>query len=642
MSFNLGVGRNGQAATFAMQVNYLYESVIYRRWVTDIAMAFYTGRCDEFVWIDLQKQFRDPTKQQIVPYNLTREIIDETSILYREEPIYMIKDKNTGKVLKKDQELWKKIRKESRYHNMCQQLDSMTKLLGTVLVKVSFVDPETGDLVNENSPGMVDFELVYGGSYDVRYGASPYYLTEVNLGFAEIPAAWNSGSPSSVTSLPLNKDLSVAMKPGGADRKYNRVNSVYDLDQTNITKIHWSKDGHKVQDQRGNYYEGENPYGCIPAVPFFNQDPGHYYFLPVNEPLLYANHAVNMRLTDLNHIAKYQSFGQAVVKGIERPINNRLGRPIDDMNFRGGSRGTGFGFGSDTSPTGLDRNNFHPFNYYGDGNAQANLNGFSIGPDTVVSVGETGDFKFEHPGADITGLTGTIYTMMDMVRINHGLQPKHNSKLPPSGAALMSAKLGVVEQNKKRQILFREREQQLFEVVKKLWNAHWDGEKGAQLFSEDAELEIYYVDPEFAVDPQTKVATLKGSMEIIQSGNIEMIQKLYPHLDDRAAKDLVNTVHNQRMEQAKREAEIEASKINKMRELGIDVESDKEVKTRSTGSSEEKGTPDNRAPKPRIANRAKHAEQSSIQPNKNGDARKSEKTKRAEKQARKESGLKEE
>ena len=100
------------------------------------------------------------------------------------------------------------------------------------------------------------------------------------------------------------------------------------------------------------------------------------------------------------------------------------------MNARGGSRGTGFGFGSNTSPTGLDRNNFYPFDFYGDGNALPNQNGFSIGPDTIVSVGETGDFKFEKPGADINGLTSTIYTMMDMVRINHGLQPKHNSKLP--------------------------------------------------------------------------------------------------------------------------------------------------------------------------------------------------------------------
>lgn len=640
MSFNLGIGRGGQSAAFAMQVNYLYDSVVYRRWVVDIAMAMYQGMQDEFVWMDLRKQFRHPDKQQIIPYNLTQEIIDETSILYREEPVYMVRDKKTGRVLKKDQDLWKRIRKDSRYHNMCQELDAMTKLLGTVLVKVNFVDPETGDLVNATKPGLVNFELVYGGSYDVKYASSPYYISSVEMGMMETPSAWGFSSPSAAGALPINPNLSVAMR-SKSGMKYSKVNSVYDLDQASINKVYWGIDGHKVQDEKGNYYEGENPYGCIPAVPFFNRDPGNKFFLPVNEPLLYANHAVNMRLSDLNHVAKFQSFGQAVVKGIERPINNRLGRPIDDMNARGGSRGTGFGFGNNVGPTGLDRNNFYPFDFYGDGNAQANMNGFSLGPDTIVSVGETGDFRFEHPGADIGGLTSTIYTMMDMVRINHGLQPKHNSKLPPSGAALMAAKLGVVEQNKRRQILFREREQQLFEVVKKLWNAHHDG-SGAEMFSEDAELEIHYVDPEFAVDPQTRATTIKMELDILNVGNVDALQKMYPHLDEIAAKELLAKSHRERMEQAQRDAEVEAAKLSKLQELGFEIESDSEVKTRSSTSAKPNQgnkAPSNDGPRPKISNPAKHAEQSSIQPGKNGDGRKSDKTKRAEEQKRKESGF---
>lgn len=630
MSFNFGVSRSGRAASYAMQLNYLYESVVYRRWVVDIAVSMYLGRQDELIWLDLKNQFRFPDKQQIIPYNLTQEIIDETSILYREEPIYQIKDKNTGKVLKKDQELWKRIRKDSRYHNMCQQLDAMTKLLGTVLVKVEFVDPETGDLVNANRPGMVNFELNYGGSYDVKYSASPYYLSSIEFGKVDTPAAWVANSPSAVGAVPVDPNLSVAIKPGRS-KSGGRVDSSKQLNR--INRIYWSKDSHKVEDEEGNYFEGPNPYGCIPAVPFFNQDPGNRYFLPVNEPLLYANHAVNMRLTDLNHIAKFQSFGQAVVKGIERPVNNRLGRPIDDMNARGGSRGGGFGFGGNMSPTGLDRNSFNPFDFYGDGNAVANQNGFSLGPDTMISVGETGDFKFETPGADITGLTNTIYTMMDMVRINHGLQPKHNSKLPPSGAALMAAKLGVVEQNKRRQILFREREQQLFEVVKKLWNAHHDGEKGAQLFSEDAELEIHYVDPEFAMVPETRATIIKMNQDIINTGSFEAIKKLYPHLDEAAIKELVEKSHKERIEQAERDAEVEAAKINKLTDLGVETEHENAPKATKEGES--------KAPKPKIANPAKHAEQSSIQPGRNGDGRKSDKTKRAEKQSRKESGFKE-
>ena len=202
----------------------------------------------------------------------------------------------------------------------------------------------------------------------------------------------------------------------------------------------------------------------------------------------------------------------------------------------------------------------------------------------------------------------------------------------------MAAKLGVVEQNKKRQILFREREQQLFEVVKKLWNAHWDGEPGAEKFSEDAELDVYYVEPEFAVDPQTRATTVKMNQDIVNSGSFDAIKKINPHLDDIAVKELVSKSHKERIDQAERDAEIEAAKINKLKELGIDVVADGEIKLGGEAESDSKET---KAPKPKIDNSAKHAEQSSIQPGKNGDARKSDKTKRAEKQKRKESGFKE-
>lgn len=233
--------------------------------------------------------------------------------------------------------------------------------------------------------------------------------------------------------------------------------------------------------------------------------------------------------------------------------------------------------------------------------------------------------------------------MMDMVRINHGLQPKHNSKLPPSGMALMSAKLGVVEQNKKRQILFKEREQQLFEVIKKLWNAHHDGEKGAELFSEDAELEVHYVEPEFAIDPQTRAATIKMEQELLNTGSYESIKAMKPHLDDYAVKELIRKSHQERIEQAKRDAEIEAAKINKARELGVVITDDPQyrVSTSSPNPDQDKKSQSDQ-PRDKINNRVKHSEQSSIQPGKNGDHRKSDKTKRAEKQQRKESGAKEE
>ena len=57
MAFNFGTGRNGLAASAAFFA-YHYLERVYRRWVVRIALDFYTGRQDHYVWYDLQRQFR--------------------------------------------------------------------------------------------------------------------------------------------------------------------------------------------------------------------------------------------------------------------------------------------------------------------------------------------------------------------------------------------------------------------------------------------------------------------------------------------------------------------------------------------------------------------------------------------------------
>lgn len=620
-AMNFGVGVNGVAPLFAYR-SYFYEDQVYRAYVTRIALDFYTGRQDNYIWYDLQRQFRNPEKQQIIPYNITQEIIDETSILYREEPVYVVTD-SEGKKLDKDTKLWKKIRRDSRYHNLTQQLDGMTKLLGTVLVKVSFVDPQTGDLVNANKPGMVQFDIVYGGNYTVKWNTSPYFITELEFGFGDEYGKKKHNLHGK--TIPPTSALSIATKPTDTTKAYHDsiVTNMSELGSP--TRVLWSVRNHEVEDEDGKKFEGENPYGVIPAVPFFNQDPGNRYFLPINEPLIYANHAINMRLSDLNHIVKYQSFGQAVLKGIERPINNRLGRPTDDFNVRGGSRTFAFGGGKGGSPTGLDRNFFNPFDYYKDGNAQANQLGFSLGPDSLVSVGETGDFKYESPQADINGLVTSIYTMMDMLRINNGLRPKHNRQQTGSGYNATLEKLGVVEKNKKREQFFKEREQQLFQVVKKLWNIH-HSESKEEMFSEEAELDIHYVQPEFAVDPQTRMTSLQQEQRIVATGDKQAIKQIKPHLSDEAINELLENYHKDRMEQAKRDTEVENYKtlnmVNPEQEEGNDVTpSTEEMKQVGNNGQEIKAHP--------VKNPAKHSEQSSIQ---KGDPRETDKEKRRKKQ----------
>ncbi len=210
-------------------------------------------------------------------------------------------------------------------------------------------------------------------------------------------------------------------------------------------------------------------------------------------------------MTDLNHIAKFQSFGVPVLSGVERPVGTRQGRPVDDFNvLRAGGAQPRFGGLAGSGGFGQGRNVYQGFGSFRDGNAESNALGFSLGPDTAISVGEKGDFKFEHPNADITGLIKTVESITDIIRVNHGLRPKYKDKVPPSGFAMWLEKSGVIDENRRRSQLFKEREQQLFKVIAKLWNVH-HSKSSERKFSQNAKLEITYLDPKFPVDPKTAI-----------------------------------------------------------------------------------------------------------------------------------------
>jgi hypothetical protein len=635
MSFNLGVAnhpisRLGGLSSIGV---YLYEDVYYRQWITEVALAFYEGRQDEFVWLDLQRQFRNPEKQQIIPSNLTKEIIDGISVLYQQDPIYQVIDED-GSVIEEDQKLWEDIMNKSRYLMIMDKVDRWCHLLGTVLVKVSFIDPTTGMMVKETQGGQVQIDVMHGGIYDIKHGASPYYITELLIGFGnkfggfggEAGAGSNPMSSGISAGIPDPSSYGVndasASDSGGL--KYRNVKEAQQLGRLN--RIYWSPNSHVVVDENSQGYQTKNPYGTIPAVPFFNMDPAHYYFLPINEPLIYANHALNMRLTDLNHIAKFQSFGVPVVKGIERPTSTRQGRPVDDFNnLKGGSAQSRYGGVSGFSGItagGQYRTYDTGFGMYRDGNADANMLGFSLGPDTAIAVGEKGDFKFAHPSADITGLVGAIHSMSDIVRINHGLRPKYEQSLPASGFALLMEKIGVIEENIRRARLFKEREQQLFQVIKQLWNTH-NGKTGDRKFSDKAVLEVTYRAPEFPVDPKTKKEDLLMEQTILDTGDVHAIKKLYPHLNDDDIKKLIKQRQNDRMQVAKFEAKMEVEKAKILAEAEIFTM--QESSTSSIGTSrssksntmtaqpKQSGGEGKDVTKPKIDNRVKHSEDSSKQ-----------------------------
>jgi hypothetical protein len=224
------------------------------------------------------------------------------------------------------------------------------------------------------------------------------------------------------------------------------------------------------------------------------------------------------------------------------------------------------------------------------------------------------------------GLVKTIHAITDMVRINHGLRPKYDQQLPASGFAVMMEKIGVLQNNIRRAKLFKEREQQLFQVVKKLWNTHHQ-KAGETKFSEDCELRVTYKTPEFPVDPKTKTEQLMMESKLVRTGDRHVIKKVYPHLSDVEINKLVKQQRKDLQEQSKFEAELEVAKAQLFREAGISsVNSVDSFSTSNRGisSAQNETTSLEKSadgPKPKIDNRAKHSEESSKQPGRNGDTR---------------------
>lgn len=502
------------------------------------------------------------------------------------------------------------------------KLDRWTRLLGTVLVKVSFVDPISGHLVDKNQGGIVQLDLLHGGVYDVRHGASPYYITELLIGFGNSFGGFSSFGKGKDPALGATVTTKGAPSPsnyGTTDALFlNRVGSNNSL--KGVNQILWTPDAHMQIDEEGNAYQVKNPYGTIPAVAFFNQDPAHYYFLPINEPLIYANHTLNMRLTDLNHIAKFQSFGVPVLTGVERPTSLRQGRPSDDFNqLKGGLAQSRFGGISGMAGFGAG-GQFRSFDsglgIFRDGNADANALGFSIGPDTAIAVGEHGDFKFAHPSADINGLINAIHSMSDIVRINHGLKPKYRDNVPPSGFALWLEKAGVIDENRRRSKLFKEREQQLFNTIKMLYNAH-HSKSGDRKFSEDARLEVTYIEPKFPIDPKTKIEEIIMEQKVMDSGSRDAYRKLYPHLSDSEINKKIKEYRKDKEEKAKADAEIEVEKAKILAEAQIiSMQATESVQSEGVRSGSTKNiTYENQAATvDKEDNKLKHAQKSSNQP----------------------------
>jgi hypothetical protein len=142
-----------------------------------------------------------------------------------------------------------------------------------------------------------------------------------------------------------------------------------------------------------------------------------------------------------------------------------------------------------------------------------------------------------------------------------------------------------------------------------LWNVHHN-RSGDKKFKEEAKLEITYKIPEFPVDPKTKKEDLMMEAKLLDTGDTHIISKLYPHMSEVEIKRLIKKRRKDYEEQTKFKAEIMSS-------TNIDTR----IKRKNPNYTISEFDEENDFPKPKIDNRAKHSEDSSKQPGKNGDIR---------------------
>jgi hypothetical protein len=198
--------------------------------------------------------------------------------------------------------------------------------------------------------------------------------------------------------------------------------------------------------------------------------------------------------------------------------------------------------------------------------------------------------------------------------------------------------MGVIEDNVRRGKLFSDREQQLFQVVKGLWNSH-NNKTGSKKFSENCKLKVTYRTPQFPTDPKTQMETIIMEQNILHTGDKVAYQKLYPHLGDKEITKLIKEVRQNRMEQAVEDAKVEVAKAEILIEAGI-MESSTVVSTQTAASTKSSiksdmtlgdmvsKAEDMEVTKPKIDNKAKQAEDSGKQ---GSDPRKKDKTSKPKK-----------
>ncbi|MDY0222989.1 MAG: hypothetical protein RBR67_17805 [Desulfobacterium sp.] len=217
-------------------------------------LDFYHDQQLAYVYDRLRKHFSDPDKFSLASLNIVRKIIDGLACVYLED---------AKRIVTKDQPKFDQIQNKAKLGIKLKTANRLSKLLGTVLLKV----------VLRN--GKIELDILTPDICDVTTGDSPEDLKSVTITYFP-----ESGIRNELEYTEWTADT--------------------------ITYYDYNKRIKSIAD---------NPYQTLPFVPVWDSLPISDFWVEKGDSLVSVQEAINEKITDLMYILRLQGFSVPVTKG---------------------------------------------------------------------------------------------------------------------------------------------------------------------------------------------------------------------------------------------------------------------------------------------------------------------------------------
>ena len=384
---------------------------------------YYYDKQEEYLADLIHEQFLFPDRLKLQKefLNVTKMVIDELAITYNEAPKRSIQE---GTPM--DDEILSEVAESSKLDFIMPQVNALTKLTKTILLKPTWRDDHIE--IDVFTPNMFDI---------LQDNLNPHKAEAV---------IWANIIDVNDERFQNNDDKAVNLDTFNAD---NTI--FYYMDSTNFFMFTYrlNPDSSRTPQLIANEanIDNINPYGCLPFVVCRDSLPLGTFFVEGGDDLVNTNEVINVKLTELNHLIKMQSFSIPVRKGADNQSSTLIldpslciDLPLDDDLAKGS------------------------------------------------------DFKFVTPDAKIPDVVNEIESKIKRLAVKYQLSPERFTVSAQKSSA-ESLQLRAWESGKilkKDKLAYADIEKHLFDVIRDVWNYHNPG----KMISDQADLLVDYVEVE--------------------------------------------------------------------------------------------------------------------------------------------------